>query len=217
MTIAAAAPLAVALVGLHRPRRLAHGVEHAGEVDADRLVPALGVVDVDLSVGVARAFGRPEAVADIEPGIGEADVEPAERRDVIVERLRHLREVGDVARVRARLVAFGAQPRRLALGTVGIDVGQRDLRARPRPCTRHRRGRCPSAAPVTRAERPVMSNWSRVLGSVIGFLQRALRSAIPDLSGIPLFPSTASREQRSPGQARGDDQSGFAVTDRASG
>src|SRR5690606_20141248 len=51
-------------VGLHRPRRLAHGVEHAVEVDADRLVPALGVVDVYLPVGIALALGGPEAVAD---------------------------------------------------------------------------------------------------------------------------------------------------------
>ena len=108
-------------VRLHHPRRLAHGVEHAGQVDADRLVPALGVVDVDLPVGIAVALGRPEAVADVEPGVGEGDVAPAVSRDVLVERLGDLVELGDVAHSEARLVALVDQPLRLARGAFGVD------------------------------------------------------------------------------------------------
>src|SRR5690606_40806747 len=80
-------------VGLHHPRRLAHGVEHAVEVDADRLVPALGVVDVYLPVGIALALGGPEAVADVEPSIGEGHVASAVGSDMLVERLRDLVEL----------------------------------------------------------------------------------------------------------------------------
>ena len=95
MTIAP--PRRLRVVGLHHPRRLAHGVEHAGQVDADRLVPAVGIVDVDLAVGIAVALGRPEAVADVEPGVGEGDVAAAISRDMLVEHFGDLVELGDTS------------------------------------------------------------------------------------------------------------------------
>src|SRR5690606_33765176 len=91
-------------VGLHHPRRFAHRVEHAVEIDANRLIPALRIVDVDLALRIARAFGRPETIADIEPGVGERDVAAAIGPHVIVEGTRDLGQVADVAGGPARFV-----------------------------------------------------------------------------------------------------------------
>src|SRR5690606_13931724 len=133
-------------VGLHHPRRFAHRVEHAVEIDADRLVPALRIVDVDLPLRIARAFGRPETIADIEPGIGERDVAAAIGPHVIVEGTRDLRQVADVAGGPAHFVAFVGQPLRLARRAFGIDVGQRH----PRPGLGHALG-VSEADPARRA------------------------------------------------------------------
>ncbi len=110
MTIAAAAALAV-LVGLHRPRRLAHGVEHAGEVDPDRLVPPLGIVDVDLPVGVAVAFGATRSRCRHRARRWRSAMsQPAIGRDVAVERGRRPRASLETSHTAPAHLVAGVRP-----------------------------------------------------------------------------------------------------------
>jgi hypothetical protein len=84
-------------------------MEHAGQVDRDRPVPAFGIVDVDLPFRIALILRAPEPVARIPAGIGEGDIAPAKSRDMAVERRCDLREIGNVAGGRARVESLASR------------------------------------------------------------------------------------------------------------
>ena len=95
------------------------GEIHAGEVDADDLVPDRLRQVVDLAV----ARGEEDA------GIGDEDIEPPEGLDHLPERGLDLIFLADVGRDGDRLAAGLADLGERVLGRVGLPVDDRDLAA----------------------------------------------------------------------------------------
>ena len=125
----------------HDGGRVLHREEDAVQVDAQDLVPVRALDRVDV---LAALDGEPRRGRDA--GVGDDDVQPALGRHGVVDQRLNLALVGDVEDERARGRAAVDQLCRHLLDPLGVDVGQRDVRATVRKHLGHR-----EAEPARRA------------------------------------------------------------------
>lgn len=98
------------------PRHRLACVEHAGDVGAQQLLPALG-------------WKILQRTAELHSGIVDQDVDGADPSFDVCDALRHCRMLGDVERGDIGLVAFGAQCLGGCRELAGVAAVEHDLGA----------------------------------------------------------------------------------------